>query len=79
MDCDETNSISWTASLPTAERARFLQESAATFSSCMTTDRYDDFFDLLEDWMNTARIHSDPTLAAALSEDIEDPLGQIVP
>ncbi|WP_336649124.1 hypothetical protein [Microbacterium sp. MMO-10] len=72
------NSTSWTASLPTEEKARLLEESAEIFSSCMTAGRYDAFFDLLEDWMNTARIHSDLTLVSALSGDIEDPTGQYV-
>jgi hypothetical protein len=73
-----TTTLPWVAFLPEPDRATFAVESAETLRACASIGRYTAFADLIEDWRNTAEIHSDPELAAALSTDIDEPLDQPV-
>lgn len=70
--------LPWVAFLPARDRESFVIESTETLRACASIGRYTAFADLIEDWRNTADIHSDPELAAALSGDIAEPLGQRV-
>lgn len=70
--------LPWLAFLPEQDREQFAVESAETLRACASIGRYTAFADLIEDWRNTAEIHSDPELAAALSSDINEPLGMPV-
>lgn len=66
------------AFLPEPDRETFAIETAETLRACVSIGRYTAFADLIEDWRNTAEIHSDPELAAALSTDIDEALNQLV-
>lgn len=70
--------LPWVAFLPESDRETFAIESAETLRACASIGRYAAFADLIDDWRNTAEIHSDPELAAALSTDIDEPLDQPV-
>ncbi|MFJ2617993.1 hypothetical protein [Glutamicibacter sp. NPDC087344] len=70
--------LPWTVLLPERDREQFVVESAKTLQACASIGRYTAFADLIEEWRNTAEVWADPTLAAELSGDISQPLGQPV-
>lgn len=73
-----TSTLPWVAFLPGRDRVAFVEEALETLRACASINRYTAFAELIQDWKNTAEIHSDPELATALGADIDEPLARSV-
>lgn len=67
-------SLPWMLFLPEGDRETFATEATETLRACASIGKYTAFTNLLDDWRNTAEIWSDPSLAASLSGDVDEPL-----
>lgn len=70
--------LPWTTFLPEPDRETFAVEAVDTLRACAAIGRFTAFADLIADWRSTAEIWSDPALAAALSTEVNEPLGTAV-
>ncbi len=73
-----TGSLPWVRFLPQEDRLTFVEEAVETLRACAAINRYTAFTELIHDWKNTAEIYSDPQLARALRDEIEEPIDKLV-
>lgn len=66
--------LPWVELLPEQDREEFVKEVTKTLRACASVGRFTAFNDLVDDWQNTAETWADPSLASALSQDIDEPL-----
>lgn len=71
-----TESMPWVSFLPPDDRDEFMRELVQTVRACASVGSNTAVAELIEDWRNTAAIHSDPVLAQSLVAPVEDPLDQ---
>lgn len=64
--------------LPRSDRERFLQECAEVLSAPGFANRFEAFAALVEDWRNSADIHSKPGVASMLVSPVAEPLNVTV-
>ena len=69
----------WTDYLPEDDRAQFATEFARTFQACAELGEWSKLADLVDDWRNTAFIHTDPELVRKLTEPISGDFGPVPP
>jgi hypothetical protein len=69
----------WVAYLPEDDRAQFAIEFARTFQACAELGAWSKLAELVDDWRNTAFVHTDPELVRKLTEPIPDDFGPVLP
>jgi len=58
--------LPWLVFLPEEDQTQFLHEFLETAAGCSELDSYTPLVRCLREWMNTARVHADPELLAAI-------------
>jgi hypothetical protein len=71
------DALPWTQSLPEEERLTFLREFTTTAAACLETGVFEPMAQLSTEWRETAAIHADPRLLAALRAPSEGDLGPV--
>jgi len=65
----------WARNLPAKDRRQFAAEAATQLRASVAARSFRQFQQTIDDWKNTADIWSDATLARALNEDVDAPIG----
>ncbi len=64
--------LPWTEFLPEDERLTFLREFNAMAKACLDADVFEPLAQLHREWRETAAVHADPRLFAALTREPAD-------
>lgn len=69
----------WTDYLPEQDRAQFATDFVRAFQASAELGEWSTLADTVDDWRNTALIHTDPELVRKLSEPISGDFGPVPP
>jgi hypothetical protein len=69
----------WTRVLPKADRTHFVDDFVQAFRASAELGEWSLLAQTIQEWRNTASIHTDPELVKQLSEPLNDDFGPVPP